>query len=304
MAGITERLDLYLVRHGHASSRRHARELIAAGRVRVNGRRCRKGLDVTPSDKVEVELSPASAAIVANSALPLRVLYRDEEILIADKPGLMPCHPLRAGEAETLMNAVVARFPQAAYAGPNRLEGGLIHRLDNGTSGAVMVALTPAAFTRLRAALRNKEILRSYLALVDGAVERPLELDAPIAHHPRNPRKMAVVHDPRMVAKLKARAAVTVVKPLRRANSFTLVEVKPSTGSRHQIRVHLADAGFPLIGDTLYGGPKVQSLPARRFFLHLAELQIPKRRANGEHEGALVVTAPLPSDLRHCLAND
>ena len=142
------------------------------------------------------------------SDLPLRVLYQDDEMLIVDKPGLLPCHPLHAGETQTLMNAVVARFPQAATAGTKPLEGGLVHRLDNGTSGAIMVALTPAAFARLRAALRNKQIVRSYLALVEGDLKRAFQFDSPIAHHPRNQRKMMAVNDPRMAAKLKARPAI------------------------------------------------------------------------------------------------
>jgi len=301
-----ERLDFFLVRNGHAVSRRHARELIAAGGVRVNGRRCRKGLNLAPSDVIEVEPSAGGAAIVPNNDLPLRVLYQDAEILIADKPGLQPCHPLSAEGTETLMNAVVAHLPQAAEAGPKLLEGGLIHRLDNGTSGAVMVALTPAAFTFLRTALGNKQIVRSYLALVEGEVERALELSAPIAHHPRNQRKMTVVHDPRMAAKLRARPAVTMLKPIRGAGGFTLLEVRPRTGSRHQIRVHLADAGFPLAGDELYGGPKLASLPPGRFFLHLAELRIPRidglASSPESEQSVLVVTSPLPGDLSGCLA--
>jgi 23S rRNA pseudouridine1911/1915/1917 synthase len=296
-----ERLDLYLVRSAQAASRRHARELIAAGRVRVNERRCRKGFTLNPSDVVEVEKTSGSVALVPNSALPLHVLYQDDDILIVDKPGLMPCHPLRAGEAQTLMNAVAAHLPQAAEAGPNPLEGGLVHRLDNGTSGAVMVALTPAAFAFLRAALGNKQIIRSYLALAEGAVEHSFEFSAPIAHHPRNQRKMMVVHDPRRARSLKARPALTAVSPIQKAGRFTLLEVRPHTGRRHQIRVHLADAGFPLAGDELYGGPGLASLSPGRFFLHLAELQIPRLRA----EQALpAVTAPLPQDLSNCLAQE
>ncbi len=306
-----ERLDLYLVRQGHAASRRHARDLIAAGNVRVNGHRCRKGLSLTASDLVDVEPSGGTSAIVPNSDLPLRVLYQDDEMLIVDKPGLLPCHPLHAGETQTLMNAVVARFPQAATAGTKPLEGGLVHRLDNGTSGAVMVALTPAAFARLRAALRNKQIVRSYLALVEGDVKRAFQFDSPIAHHPRNQRKMTVVNDPRMAAKLKARPAFTAIKPIRKAGRFTLLEVLPRTGNRHQIRVHLADAGFPLVGDELYGGPARAPLPPGRFFLHLAQLRIPSvgrgsapESAADEQEAALVVTASLPADLRNCIEND
>jgi 23S rRNA pseudouridine1911/1915/1917 synthase len=282
--------------------------LIAAGNVRVNGHRCRKGLNLTSSDVVEVEPSSGAPTIIPNGHLPLSVLYQDDEILVVDKPGMLPCHPLRAGETETLMNAVVARFPQAAAAGPKPLEGGLVHRLDNGTSGAVMVALTPVGFARLRAALRNNQIVRSYLALVEGDVKRAFQLDAPIAHHPRNQRKMIVVSDPRIAAKLKARPAFSAIKPIRNTGRFTLIEVLPRTGNRHQIRVHLADAGFPLVGDELYGGPALAALPPGRFFLHLTQLRMPQaERASAptsgpdEQKEALVVTAPLPADLRNCV---
>jgi 23S rRNA pseudouridine1911/1915/1917 synthase len=300
-----ERLDLYLVRQGHAVSRRQARELIAAGRVLVNGYRCRKGRGVTGAELVEVVQSSRDApALAPNPELPLEVLYQDPAILIVNKPGLLPSHPLREGETATLMNAVAARFPQAAMAGGKPLEGGLVHRLDNGTSGAIMVALTNDSFTYLRSALRKNEIGRCYLALVEGALERSLELNAPVAHHPGNRRKMTVVDDPGLVAKLKARPAATLVKPIRRIGRFTLVEVTPRTGNRHQIRVHLAAAGFGLAGDGLYGGPPAAALPSGRFFLHLAELRIPQTHGRKpaqpvtRGEPGLVVKAPLPADLQ------
>ncbi len=291
-----QRLDLYLVRHGLAGSRREARKLITGGRVRVNGRRCRKGVEVQPDDVIDVEPQPP-AALSPDFNLPLDVLYRDDDLLVINKPGLLPCHPLGGDDRPTLMNAVEARFPQAAHAGSKPLEGGLVHRLDNGTSGAVMVALNPASFARLRKALGDNQIERRYLALVQGAMHAPLRLEAPIAHHPRNRRKMTVVHDVRAVRRLKARRASTAVRPIRKLDSFTLVEVLPRTGSRHQIRLHLADAGFPIAGDELYGGAPLAPLPPGRFFLHLEQLRIP-RGVGGE---ILTVRAPLPDDLQTCL---
>ncbi len=289
-----ERLDLYLVRHGHADSRRRARDLIATGYVLVNGQRCRKGRNVTAQDLVDVTAPHTAAMLAPNPGLPLDVLYHDAELLIVNKPGLQPCHPLRREERDTLMNAVVAHFPEAADAGVKPLEGGLVHRLDNGTSGATIVALTESGFARLRAALGSKTIVRSYLALATGILERPLQLDAPIAHHPHNRRKMIAVNDSRLAGKLKARPALTRVKPIRRAGRFTLIEVTPHSGCRHQIRVHLAAAGFPLAGDELYGGPLMAALAAGRFFLHLAELRIPPmpNRVGDGGQDAIVVVGP------------
>ncbi len=304
-----ERLDLYLVRYGHADSRRRARDLIAAGNVLVNGQRCRKGRNVTAQDLVDVTAPHTAAVLAPNPVLPLDVLYHDAELLIVNKPGLQPCHPLRGEERDTLMNAVVAHFPEAADAGVKPLEGGLVHRLDNGTSGATIVALTESGFARLRAALRSKAIVRSYLALVIGTLERQLKLDAPIAHHPHNRRKMMAVNDPRLAGKLKARPAMTMVAPIRRAGRFTLIDVTPRSGCRHQIRVHLAAAGFPLAGDELYGGPLMAALAPGRFFLHLAELRIPRAgpepaslRGDSRIQDAIVVVAALPADLQACVA--
>jgi 23S rRNA pseudouridine1911/1915/1917 synthase len=301
-----ERLDVYLVRNGYAASRREARGLIAAGQVRVNGYRCRKGSTVSPSDVIEVQPSPGAAALMPNSELAVEVLYHDAGLVVVNKPGLLPCHPLRQGDTLTLMSAVIARFPAATDAGNKPLEGGLVHRLDNGTSGATMVALTPRCFERLRAAIRANEIGRSYLALVEGAMPGPMDLDAPIAHHPRNRRKMVVVHDPRLGAKLGARPAATAVRPIeKKAGRFTLVEVSPRSGSRHQIRAHLADAGYPIAGDDLYGGPTMAALGAGRFFLHLAELRIPRGvndpAAAHPAQEWLMIRAPLAADLAACL---
>ena len=304
-----ERLDLYLVRHAYAESRRQARGLIAAGQVLVNGQHCRKGRNLTAQDVVVVTLPLGAAVLAPNFDLPLDILYQDTDLLIVNKPGLQPCHPLRGAERDTLMNAVAARFPQQALAGAKPLEGGLVHRLDNGTSGATMVALNESGFARIRAALRNQTIVRSYLALAAGTLERPLQLEAPIAHHPHNRRKMMAINDSRLAAKFKARPATTRVKPIRKAGRFTLLDVTPRTGCRHQIRVHLAGAGLPLAGDKLYGGPAMAALAPERFFLHLARLRIPRTglewappHGDVSDQDAIVIEAPLPPDLQECLA--
>src|SRR5262249_20352823 len=206
--------------------------------------------------------------------------------------------------------AVVAHFPQAASAGLKPLEGGLVHRLDNGTSGATMIALSAAAFARMRSALRSQTILRSYVALVPGKLERPLQLDFPIAHHPHNRRTMPAVTDPRLAAGLRARPPLTIVNPRRPVDGFTLVDVPPRGGCRHQIRVHLAAADLPLAGDQLYGGPAMAALAPGRFFLHLPRVRIPRAaqiRAPGngraeERDSAIVVEAAMPADLQASLA--
>ncbi len=290
-----ERLDHYLVRTGHAASRRDAREMVARGAVLLNGRHGIKGAIVNPGDNVEVEAPSILAAIEPDADVHLEILFEDPALIVVNKPGGVPCHPLRPGERGPLMNAVVARFPEIADIGEKPLEGGLIHRLDNGTSGALMIARTAEAFATMRRAIRSGAIKRKYLALVSGNLRTSLNLSKPIAHHPKNPRRMVVVSDEAEIAKLGARPAVTRVEAVRRVGDFTLVAVTPSTGMRHQIRVHLADAGYPIVGDELYGGAPAD-LGSGRFWLHLAEMEF-----EWPASGLSKVSAPAPDELEKML---
>jgi 23S rRNA pseudouridine1911/1915/1917 synthase len=292
-----ERLDRYLVTCGLAASRREADELIARGMVRINGHRRRKSDQVSATDEVTVERPTTEAhAIVAEENPDVAILYEDAAIIIVNKPGAMPCHPLKPGETGTVMNPVVTRYPETASVGAKPLEGGLVHRLDNGTSGALIVARTVDAYRSMRAAISGGKISRTYQALVAGDLKRSLALDAPIAHHEKNPRKMKIGKSGSAISKRAGRTALSLVEPIRPVGNFTHVTITPRTGSRHQIRVHLAAAGHPIVGDTLYGGPPAATLVAGRFWLHLTGLSFESPT------GARVeVSAPLPTDLRALL---
>ena len=288
-----ERLDHYLVRTGFASSRRVAQELVERGLVRINGRRSKKSEIVGADDRIEVASTNRRAVIEPNPDLALDVVHEDASVIVVNKPGGVPCHPLNADERDTVMNAVVARFPEIATVGEKPLEGGLVHRLDNGTSGALLVARNRGTFDKLRDAIRAGRIARRYEALVAGVLERKTEIDAPIAHHAKNARKM-VVGDPSSANPKRAgRFANTVVDPIRRVGDFTLLSIAPKTGSRHQIRVHLASVGLPIVGDTLYGGPASETLAHGRFWLHLCEVAF-----DSPAIGHVKVTAPIPPDLK------
>jgi 23S rRNA pseudouridine1911/1915/1917 synthase len=253
----------------------------------------RKGESLSSGDDVAVIGPPAPAALLPNPDLKIEVLFEDASVLAVNKPGRMPCHPLRPGERDTVMNAVAAAHPETAAVGDKPNEGGLVHRLDNGTSGALLVARTGAAFTAMRSAIREGRVVRRYQALIAGRLEEPVEIATPIAHHPKNPRKMIAIssananpHD------LGARPAATIVEPLTAYRGFTLAAVKPRTGSRHQIRVHLASIGMPLAGDILYGGPPIAGMPPDRFWLHLMMLAF-----DSPAGGRVEVEAPLAPDL-------
>jgi 23S rRNA pseudouridine1911/1915/1917 synthase len=307
-------LDRYLVRLGWAPSRRAAIELISHDRVRVNGRRYRKGETIAPGDSVEVANAPTVEALAPNPELKIRVLLEDSAVIVADKPGLMPCHPLRADERATVMNAIVAAYPETAHAGDKPLEGGLVHRLDNGTSGALIIARNREAFATMREALSAARVTRRYRALVVGRLAGTIEIATPIAHHQKNPRKMVVVVGdaarsstqwgaaaPSAPSNARYRSsprpAFTRVEALAYEHGFTVAEVTPRTGNRHQIRVHLASIGNPIAGDELYGGPALAGLDAGRFWLHLAEVEFESPAG-----GHVRVTAPLARDLEDSLA--
>jgi 23S rRNA pseudouridine1911/1915/1917 synthase len=194
------------------------------------------------------------------------------------------------------MNGIVAAFPEAAVAGDNPREGGLVHRLDNGTSGALLVALAPAAFTTLREAIRAGRIRRDYQALAAGNLKESLEIEKPLAHDPRNARRMIAIAANAHGARTAATSIEPLREPLRRYGDFTLVAARPRTGMRHQIRVHLAEAGHPIAGDTLYGGPPLDPLVAGRFWLHLVEIEF-----RSPASGPVRVRSPLPRDLENAL---
>jgi 23S rRNA-/tRNA-specific pseudouridylate synthase len=209
-----ERLDHYLVRLGWARSRRAAREMLACGMVRVNGRVLRKGEMVAGGDAVEIAAISTLPVLVSDPEVKIEVLFRDSAMLVVNKPAPMACHPLRPGERGTLMNSVVAAFPEAGTAGDNPREGGLVHRLDNGTSGALLVALTPAAFITLREEIRAGRIRRDYQALVVGNLKESLEIQHLLAHDPRNARRMRAV-------------AANVAGARLRSNRYAAMDISP-----------------------------------------------------------------------------
>jgi 23S rRNA pseudouridine1911/1915/1917 synthase len=290
------RLDRYLA-DVLGLSRVRIKEALDAGAVRVDGKRPRKGDRVVPGSEITGEVSAGTAAVEPQPELPLAVLVEAPEFVVLDKPAGVPSHPLREGERGTLANALVARFPECAEASPDPRECGLAHRLDVETSGAIVAARSREAYEALRAAFSERRVGKRYLALVGGAPGEGGEIELPIAHHPKNPRRMVACADEEEAARLKARDAVTRYRVLERLGDLALVEAEIPTGVMHQIRVHLAAVGAPVAGDALYGGPEVPGLS--RQFLHAARLEFPHPRS-GE---AVVAEVPLPDELEKVLAS-
>jgi len=281
-----ERLDLFVARRRPELTRSRVQRLIEQGLVTVDGRPARAGLRLERGRKVRLTVPPPEPVEPAPEAIPLSVVYEDEDLLVVDKPAGMTVHPGPGHSAHTLVNAVLARCPDLRGVG-GRERPGIVHRLDKDTSGLVIVAKNERAHLSLSRQLKERRVEKGYLALVHGRVQPPEGvIEAPIARDPRYRQRMAVVEGGR-----EARTAYRVARYL---DSYTLVEVTPHTGRTHQIRVHFAALGYPVVGDSVYGRP---SPVLGRQFLHAFRLAFRHPRT-GER---LRVEAPLPADLRAAL---
>jgi 23S rRNA pseudouridine1911/1915/1917 synthase len=261
-------------------SRRSLQPVFERGDVRVSGRRARKGDAVAEGDLVEI-VAPPSPAPVPQPELPLEVLWQDEALVAVNKPPGMASHPLEPGERGTLASALVARFPECVAAGADPREAGLVHRLDDGTSGVLLAARSRGAWEAARAEFRRGAAVKTYLALVEGEIDSPFVVDLPIAHDR--------ARGGGRVGGERAQPARTEVFVAERRGARTLVRCVTRSGRVHQVRVHLAASGHPVVGDTRYGGPPWE-LPG--FFLHAGQITL-VHPVTGD---PFTVTAPLPGD--------
>lgn len=275
--------------------RSQATELIASGAVRLGGRpaptRARR---VVAGQELEVALPPARAATAlageaGGDELPL--VYVDDDVLVVDKPAGLVVHPGAGRPTGTLVQALLGRFPDMAGTGdPDR--PGIVHRLDKGTSGLLVVARSPAAYTSLVGQLAARTVDRRYLALAVGIVETDAGVvDAPVGRRSTDRTRMAVVAGGRP-ARTHYRVLTRYTEPVE----ATLVECKLETGRTHQVRVHLAAIGHPVVGDSRYGGSR-QALPVARPFLHAAELAFDHPTTGDRCR----FESPLPPDLEAVL---
>lgn len=251
-------------------TRSDATELIAAGAVRLGGRpegtRARR---VVTGQDLEVDLpdaAPVPALAGEAGGDDLVLVHVDQDVIVVDKPAGLVVHPGAGRSTGTLVQALLGRFPDMAAAGsPDR--PGIVHRLDKGTSGLLVVARTPAAYASLVAQLAARSVDRRYLALALGTVETDAgTIDAPVGRRSADRTRMAVVAGGR-----PARTHYRVLTRYTEPAAATLVECRLETGRTHQVRVHLAAIGHPVVGDGRYGGSR-QSVPVARPFLHAAEL--------------------------------
>ncbi len=277
-----------LVRDATGASRAEARALFDAKQVQSQaGRVLRRGDRARTGDVVCFPDLASTPWVRGAPEIALTVLLEAPDLVAVDKPAALHAHPLMRGEPPTLAHVVAARFPEVATASEHPREGGLVHRLDEHTSGVTVFARSPADWVTLRDAFAGGAIDKRYLAVVAGRLERELATEAPIAHHPTDPSRMVVAEqgEPHRGEPL---TAFTTVSPVVVGDERSLVLVACRSGRRHQVRVHCAHLAHPLVGDPLYGGPPAGEEGP---LLHAAALKLPDGR---------VVSAAVPERLwRH-----
>lgn len=282
-----KRLDVVLAQQVPEFSRSYLQQLLAAGAVRVNGDIAAKSsARVKAADVIALEMRPTlQSQAFRPEALPVDVVYQDEHLLVINKPSGWVVHPAPGNWSGTLLNALLARDPLAASVP----RAGIVHRLDKDTSGLMVVARTRACMDRLVSMIAERSVHRQYLALAQGGWQGTgmRAVEAPIGRDPRNRLRMAVVD----LARNAGKEARTDVQVLQTSAGFSWVQCTLHTGRTHQIRVHMAHIGMPLVGDLLYGGSvhfglARQGLHAFRLaFVHPISAQ------------PLEFRAPMPADL-------
>jgi 23S rRNA pseudouridine1911/1915/1917 synthase len=281
-----ERLDVFVVRSLPELSRARVQRLIADAAITVDGRAARPALKLEPGQHVRVDIPPPQPAQAHPESIPLDIIYEDADILVVNKPAGMTVHPAPGHSSSTLVNAILAHCDDLSGIG-GVARPGIVHRLDRDTSGVILVAKNDSAHNALARQLKDRTVEKTYVALVEGTPQPPEGvIDAPIARDPRNRQRMAIVEN--------GRDAITRYRVIERFDGASLVEALPKTGRTHQIRVHLAAIGHPIIGDKLYG--RASTLVPRQF-LHAQRIAF-AHPSSGEQ---MELEAPLAPDLQAAL---
>jgi 23S rRNA pseudouridine1911/1915/1917 synthase len=283
-----KRLDQFLRERLPQYSRARLQDWIEQGRVLVNGSPEKRSFLLKGAERIDVEPAERPPLRATPEDLPLEVLYEDADVIAINKPAGMVVHSGAGQHSGTLVNAVLHRFGKLSTVGGD-LRPGIVHRLDRFTSGVILIARNDAAHRHIAEQFASRQVEKIYLALLHGRVKKDQgSIATPIARDP--------IRRTRMTARLtRGRQASTSYQVLKRFDKFTFLEVKIGTGRTHQIRVHLASIGHPVVGDKLYGAP---AGALGRYFLHARQITFTSP-STGER---ITLTAPLPTDLEDYLA--
>ncbi len=283
-----QRLDKYIAQEVPTLSRAAVQKLLKDGRVTVNAELLKASYRVQTGDAILVRVPVVEPAVVRPEPVPLDIVYEDDDLIVVNKPAGMVVHPAYGHQAGTLVNALLAHCPALADQDHDE-RAGIVHRLDKDTSGLIIVAKNEHSRLYLQDQFKRREVKKIYLALVEGHLTtRQGAIEAPIGRSRRQRKRMGVVRE--------GRAAYTTYRVVEYFADHTLLEAEPKTGRTHQVRVHLAFIGHPLVGDAVYGFRK-QRLKIPRQFLHASYLGF-RRPSDDQY---LELQAALPPDLQQVL---
>ena len=247
-----ERLDAFLARTVEDLSRSAAQKLIEDGLVTRNGKPGKKNDKLNPGDAVSYEIPAPKAVDIAPREIPLDIVYEDEDLLVINKPKGLVVHPAAGHQDDTLVNGLLYALGDDLSGINGELRPGIVHRIDKDTSGLLAVAKNDLAHTVLASQLKDHSMARTYEAIVCGVLKEDSgTVDAPIGRHPSDRQKMCVIQR-------NSKPAVTHWEVVRRYRGYTHIRCKLETGRTHQIRVHMAYIGHPILGDTVYGHKKAE----------------------------------------------
>ncbi len=291
------RLDRFLTSVLPGQSRSNIQRLIQNGHVHIAGRQAKANQRVKEGQQVTVDIPEPVDPAPAAEALPLEVVYQDRDVIVIDKPAGMVVHPAAGHSSGTLVNALLHHVSDLSGVGGEKRPG-IVHRLDRGTSGLMVVAKHDAAHAELARQFRDREVEKEYVALVWGVVQAGRRVDAPIGRDPVDRKKMSA-------RARRSREAVTrIVGAEPFGQTLTLARVAIQTGRTHQIRVHLSAIGHAIVGDPLYGGVHRRVPGDLRVVTHLERPFLHAARIAFKHPGdgrRMELTSPLPEDLQRVL---
>ena len=286
-----KRLDVFLADRLTGLSRAQVQKVIELGGARVGSYIRKAGYKLKAGDRVVVDYEvPAPDGKLVPEDIPLKVIYKDADVIVLDKPSGLVVHPGAGHASGTLANALIHHFPEVALIGCEERPG-IVHRLDMDTSGVMVVARSPLAYTELMRQFKKRIVWKTYLGLAWGRVSAPEgKLSWPLGRHPTKGQRISILAR-------NPKKAETFFQVQRIFRDTTLLEIRPVTGRTHQIRVHMAAAGHPIVGDPIYGRKK-EPREYPRLFLHAHTLSF-IHPSTGER---LTFASPLPPDLEAVIA--
>ena len=285
---IGKRIDAFLAEKTEFS-RAHIQKMIKCGKITVNNKQIKESYKTQLNDKVEITQEEPRETSLKAQKIPIDVLYEDNDIIVVNKPKGMVVHPANGNPDGTLVNAVMAICKGSLSGIGGEIRPGIVHRLDKDTSGVIIVAKNDKAHINMSEQIKNHEVEKTYITLVKGYVkENEATIDMPIGRSTKDRKKMAV--------RKEGKKAITHFKVVERFPNYTLLEVKIETGRTHQIRVHLSEIGYPIVGDEVYSNGK-NEWGIKGQCLHAKSLKF-KHPITGKE---MFIEAPLPEYFKNIL---